>query len=299
MALQLQWNLDQTSASIITVARGVLRAATSDNVQPLAILACEKFGNTIAMSPEVLSKIEKSVIPIPEPVVLGFLKSSIGYSSGDCISYFGKSIAGLHFLALAAAMVTTMVPHKAATAIQGMLASTATDKTLLPTVRQLCGLLESVEPRCHRSGFADEVAGYHILLSRSGGRTQRITAGKANVPNDQGIQSLVDAIRQLGRVGSDDITKVTVQTNACAAWTMAFAKWSLGQPPSVVLWDGTPILEQEGSRFTVIITRSRGSESAQWGDEPFKVTIHSAIHAPSSLVLGRDNGIAVGMRVGR
>jgi len=49
MSVQAQWNLDQTMGLALSVARGIFQAATNDNVQPLAILACENFGNTIAM----------------------------------------------------------------------------------------------------------------------------------------------------------------------------------------------------------------------------------------------------------
>jgi len=64
--IQAQWSLDATSTSVYSVARGVLQAATSDNVQPLAIIACERFGNTIAMSQEACRKMEVSVLPTPK-----------------------------------------------------------------------------------------------------------------------------------------------------------------------------------------------------------------------------------------
>jgi hypothetical protein len=41
MSIQAQWSLDQTVGSALAVARGIFQAATNDNVQPLAILACE------------------------------------------------------------------------------------------------------------------------------------------------------------------------------------------------------------------------------------------------------------------
>jgi hypothetical protein len=47
--LALQWSLQETTSSALSVARGVMRAATSDNIQALALLACERFGATLAL----------------------------------------------------------------------------------------------------------------------------------------------------------------------------------------------------------------------------------------------------------
>ncbi|KAJ3522047.1 hypothetical protein NM208_g13025 [Fusarium decemcellulare] len=76
----LQWSLDNSAQSVVSVAKGALQAATSDNVQLLAILSCERFGNTIAMSPDTRRKMEHSVVPTPPPAVLGFLQATVGHS---------------------------------------------------------------------------------------------------------------------------------------------------------------------------------------------------------------------------
>jgi hypothetical protein len=81
--------------------RGVIAAATSDNVQPLALQACERFGNTLAMASETRAKIER-LIKSPKPVAT-FLGAYIGYSAGDCATQLVRSLAGVQFLALAAA----------------------------------------------------------------------------------------------------------------------------------------------------------------------------------------------------
>ena len=49
MVPTLVWSLDSTTTKTISVAKDVLHAATSDNVQPLALIACEKFGATLAI----------------------------------------------------------------------------------------------------------------------------------------------------------------------------------------------------------------------------------------------------------
>lgn len=63
MAVQLQWRLDSSANSALSVARSIFQAALNDNVQQLAILACERFGNTIAMCPETCKKIDLLDVP--------------------------------------------------------------------------------------------------------------------------------------------------------------------------------------------------------------------------------------------
>ncbi|KAH6876587.1 hypothetical protein B0T10DRAFT_552450 [Thelonectria olida] len=281
MALAMQWSLDQTSSSAISVATGILRAATADNVQPLAILACEQFGNTIAMCQETILKIERLVVPTPEPAVLAFLKSTVGYFPNDTVSHLGKSLAGVRFLSLAAAMVSTLGASEAAMTMQTMLESTASDATLLPSIRNIRELLSSIESKCCKSGFADQVAGWQLFFGQlDGGLRDDIQNRRMQaIPHGPGMEALLDSLRQLHRVGNDDITKVTVRATRSAPWTVAFIKWCLGSPPSIFWDDGTPMLEKDGT-FSVIIQRDRDHKKA----EEFQVTIHSSIRGPSDLV---------------
>ena len=48
----------------------VIAVAASDNVQAFAILACEQFGNTLAICDETLRKVETEVLPSPLPVTI-------------------------------------------------------------------------------------------------------------------------------------------------------------------------------------------------------------------------------------
>ena len=57
----------------------------------------------------------------------------------------------------------------AAEAIDAMLLEPATDKTLLPTTRQIRDLLDRLEARSQGAGFADSVVGWHHLLCQHSG----------------------------------------------------------------------------------------------------------------------------------
>ncbi|KAH8651043.1 hypothetical protein BX600DRAFT_387419 [Xylariales sp. PMI_506] len=291
MSLQLQWSIDRTVNGAMTLAAGALLAATTDNVQVLAIIACEKFGNTLAVSQDTLRKIEKAVVPVPKPALLGFLEAAVGYSSGDCVAQLGRSAAGVRFLALAASLVTTMGAFKGGQAIQTMIESTAADKTMVPTERHVTTLLERIEPRCHKSGFADEVAGWQILLSRMQHDPflAQVSDGKTwCFPQTKGIENLVEAFRQLHRVGDAAVSKVTIRTVYCAPWTAAFTKWCLGYPPSILFEDGSPILEQHDSNVNIMIPKQGDSGL-------FEVTIYSSVDGPSQLVGPRMDKSYVGM----
>ncbi|KAK5630902.1 hypothetical protein RRF57_006617 [Xylaria bambusicola] len=162
--VQAQWSLNQTSDSVYSIARGVLEAATSDNVQPLAIMACEQFGNTLAISRETRLRIERTVLPTPEPVTIQFLKAKVGFKKHDCAVQLGINQAGLRFLALAAALISSASNVYCANALMLMLEETTSDKRLLPTRRHLLDLMSSLDARCRLSGFSDVVFGYNRMI---------------------------------------------------------------------------------------------------------------------------------------
>jgi len=293
MSIQAQWNLDSTSDSAISIARGILRAATSDNVQPLAILACERFGCTIAMSQETCRKIQTSVTPTPEPGVIHFLRGTVGFSANDCATQLSRSLAGVQFLGLAAALVTTLGPFEGGNTLEVLLKSSAADTTLLPTARQLKDLLASLEARCQLCGFADTVVGWYIMLRQlprlEDEQRWRLKISES-VPSPEGLEKLVEAFRQLNRLGQSTITRATIKTGACAPWVAAFTKWCLGTPPSIYLDDGTPVLEQLDPKVIVIAPTSGDNMSN------FEITIHHSVGAPAELVAPGDDGRAwIGM----
>ena len=107
----LTWSLDSTASTTISVAKDVIRAATSDNVQALALMACEKFGATLAMCPETNKKMEDLIIKVSGPVFVRFIGAKIGYSANDCAAQLSRSLAGVQFLGLAVASVLRRSSH--------------------------------------------------------------------------------------------------------------------------------------------------------------------------------------------
>ena len=134
-----------------------------------------------------------------------------------------------------------------------------------------------------RSGFADSVLGYHILLTTSlnlsGTQAHDLWRGCAQYPEAVGIAMLVDAFRQLSRIG--DAQQITIKTTACAPWIVAFTKWCLGHPPSIFFEDGHPLLEQSAVGVTVIVSRDIGDHSE------IEIAVYREVDTPAELITAR------------
>lgn len=167
--LQLQWDLSRNSATVLSVAQGMVRASTHDNVQILALLACERFGATLAICPETRRKVEHQVLKVQTPItsIIDFLGATVGYSSDDCASQMAQSLAGVNFLSLAATIVPGIGAYEGGKILALMLENSAADKRFLPTERHLKDLLSALEYRSVQLGFSNLVAGWQKLLSHA------------------------------------------------------------------------------------------------------------------------------------
>ncbi|KAL9117578.1 MAG: hypothetical protein Q9187_005886, partial [Circinaria calcarea] len=278
--LQLQWDLSRNSATVLSVAQGIVRASTHDNVQILALLACERFGATLAICPETRRKVEHQVLKVQTPItsIVDFLGATVGYSSYDCASQMAKSLAGVNFLSLAATLVPSIGAYEGGKTLALMLENSAADKTFLPPERHLKDLLSALEYRCVRLGFSDLVVGWQKLLSHAP-QCSEIGRGfyqvSNNAPSSEGLDKLVGAFRQLGRIG--DVSAITITARQCTAWIAAFTQWCLGVPPSVLWCDGTPLLEQLASRVTLIT-------QPEFNTPSFDMVIHRGLGDPTELI---------------
>ena len=284
VSVPLTWSLDSTASTTISVFKDVMRAATSDNVQPLALISSEKFGATLAMCPETNKKMEDLIIKVSGPKHVRFIKAQIGYSTNDSATQLSRSLAGIQFLGLAAALTSSMDVFEGANALSEMLTASASDKTLLPTARQLKDLLAVMEHRVLRSGFTDIWVGYQILLScglRPSSERQYKLKDLTRVPASDGVLKLVEAFRQLNRLG--DAATITVRATSCAAWVMAFTRWCLGLPPSTILSHGKALLDQPDSQITLFI----GDSANEFDD--FEISIHKSIDSPADLLRSQSS----------
>ncbi|KAI1180967.1 hypothetical protein F4777DRAFT_180952 [Nemania sp. FL0916] len=264
MSVQPVWSLGDTPGGILSVTRSIFQAATDDNIQPLAIIACEKFGNTLAICDDTRLKIEKTVVMKPTSRTINFLKAVVGFSDHDTATQLGRTDAGVRFLALAAALVTTMSPFGSGRTVEAMVRNTAADKGLLPTLTQFRDLLAVLEPRCQTCGFAESVLGWHQWLiewfrthnhlddiCEPNGHSYRLS--ETDVPAIEALEQIVNALRTIDRIGDAAVTGIEITAQCCIPWLIAFTKWSLGKPPSIYFYDGSSVLEQEGSQVKIFM----------------------------------------------
>lgn len=288
--------------SSIKVARGILIAATSDDVQPLAILACERFGNTLAMSQMACDCIESKVLPTPAYAPIRFLHALVGYSRDDAATQLGRSQAGIQFLSLAAALISTMGIFRGSKSIWPMLKESARDKHLLPRPTQVQDLLAKLEARCNYAGFMDLALSWQSKLRQKMselGHSPESTIKSSFYPAPDGLVKLVDAFRQLSRIGDASVTRVSIRTTSCAPWVAAFTEWCLGTLPSIFVDDGGQLHIEPNSK--VIITTSTGiGEDTCPG---FEVTTHHDLESIKELavsgIMGPWNGPSSISKYGR
>lgn len=94
---QSVWAINDTVNNSVTIARGVLEAATSDNINPVALLSCEAFGNVLPLCVETRYKIERLARRNYTSHVLNFIKAQISYRKNDVVELLSNSDASVLF----------------------------------------------------------------------------------------------------------------------------------------------------------------------------------------------------------
>jgi hypothetical protein len=289
-AIQLQWSAAPSSHSLVSIARGILVASTSDSVQVLAMLACMDFGNTIAMSQDTSERMRKRVLPTPKRAIVQFLQALVGYSKDDCATALSGSQGGLQFLGLASAILPTLGVFDGSKSVERMLrdSASATQGDLIPTRAHLQALLGSLETRCVLAGFMELVLDWQNKLREwfiSQEENPESVQHSSFSPTPEGLAKLVDAFRQLCRIGEESVVKVSIRTTCYAPWVAAFTEWCLGMQASIFIDDGRRVHEEENSPVDITIFTGANREDDAPG---FEIKVHHSIQGLDELI---DSGI--------
>ena len=248
--LQMQWNLDRTVASGINVAVDLVRVAHSDNIQLIALMACESFGTTLPICRQTRSLIEDECKSEAEPTVLRYLKALIVPSGGQTLHRLASSMAGLNFLALSASLVSVISTVDSANAIHKMIEESAGDKLLVPPEYHIRSILDVLEPRLNRVGFLDQCyATEHWLRSV----IDNYAGDDNEIPSTNGIGSIVSVLRNLARLGDEKIDRIVFTPNCCFAWLITFIKWCLGTSPAIYMSGGAIVHPEPESKVTILL----------------------------------------------
>jgi hypothetical protein len=293
----VSWAFAQTVDGVLQVTRDAALAASGDNVQPIALLACERFGATLAISSLTRHKIEAMIRQQAKSPVHKFLLAKIGYARGGSIDVLSKSTEGIRFLSLAAALISTESTFDAATALEKMVKVTAEDRELVPTVYQLKDLLDVLEPALNKARFLDEVVGYQTLFFNV---TNKALTANIAIPSPEAIYELVKSFGELSRLGSEDTRSLKITVGQFAPWVSAIANWSTEVPPRIYYQPKDEviktILDQQDSTIVICI-----SNDAKYKTEIEIETIYAYGSAPkvvSAIVTTERNSkaaLATGM----
>lgn len=289
-AVALPWSLNETAGSTLSIAKGVLKAATTDDVQPIAIMAAEAFGATLAMCQETQMKAEIAAKQSHTRFVR-FLQSSIGYSKDDCAYHLASSSAGVRFLGLSATLLCMNNHFLAAQSLELMVRSSAGAGQLLPTARQLKELLVALEYKLNRVGFSDSIMGWGTYLANHPlvGDEFRQFIGQADFhPSTECLEKLVEGLRSLDRVG--DASHIRIKAGRECLWVIAFVKWCIGEPPMILLEDGSVLADQKEARVTlvIVIPSTPRPRSNPVTNNAFNIEVFNHLGHPS--ILWSDTG---------
>lgn len=262
-SVSLQWTLDQTADCALRVGRDLIVASTRDNVQPIALLACEKFGATIAICSATRSKVERLIRSQTGHVVIRFLQAKAGFAGDGSIVQLSRTLAGVNFLALATALVSTTDTFMAGTALESMIVASATDKALVPTAHHLMDLLNVLEPRLSRAGFMTEVLNWKEWWMKAAevadSEQYHILRHGETFPGADGLAKIVEALRDAYRIG--EATKVTFTARAAVPWLSAFITWCTGVCPIIYSHNGQVLLRQSDTLFNIIYSEKRSFDN--------------------------------------
>ena len=248
--LQLQWSLDRTVHNSLVVARDFVNIATQDSVQPIALLACEHFGVTLPICSTTRSAVAEKTRPRQEPILLRFAKAVIKKAGGETLKRLSSNVAGLNFLALAAAISPAMTSAEAGLVIQRMLDKAAFDKSLVPPEHHVEAILALLEPQLNHIGFLDKFYDWDHWLRR---HVAVYYDSDHQYPSPGSMEQIVSALRNLARLGDEKVDTIVFTCYSCTAWVITFVEWCLGVPPTLCSNSGSVILAQPESKVTVLL----------------------------------------------
>jgi hypothetical protein len=248
--VQVQWDLKSTADNTLQIALKFLQIATSDNVQPFALLACEKFGVTLPICRATRKEVEKEAHSKRDSVLLSFTKAMIKQGGGESITQLSSNVAGLNFLALAAALVSASGVREASTTIQHMMDHSAINKQTVPAEYHVLNILEVLEPRLVRMGFLEMCYTWDRWLLR---HAPTRNCASNHYPSSTGVEKIIMALRSLLRIGDEEADSVVVTSYSCTSWTLAFIEWCMGVPPNICYEAGGVILAQPESPIVLVI----------------------------------------------
>jgi hypothetical protein len=286
------WAITDTANKGVTFARGMLEAATSDNINPVALVCCEAFGALLPLCLETRVKVEQLARRNHTSHVLNFIKAQIGYRKGDSVEHLSRSDSGIRFLCLAATFCTLDL-YDAANRLDSLLRATQKEQQMRPTLRQLQVMLNTFRTKMTLSDYANTVASCEIFMRAAlASAGSEFTVDVAQVPPKPSLEAVIFAMNELGRLG--DITSIEIKLESqYVPWIWAFVQWCLGVSPHVRTSTGEILLFQKEplviltimARITSQNTRKRRFDTI---NDQIQVSVRHEMRSLKEIVFHED-----------
>jgi len=206
--LQLQWSLDNSAGSIFSIGRGLIQAASSDNVQILALLACERFSTTLPVRTTTWIKVEQLARQSKSQVLI-IIQAQVGYSNGDSADVLSRSDWG-NEVSMSCCHTGVLGPYtrRSGRTVERLIRESSKEYQPLPTLHQLFDLLEALEPKLLQSGFVQENLGWNFCQPELGLSSKLKLNLPLVIPEIDQIKALVDSLRYCFRIREQSVTYV-------------------------------------------------------------------------------------------
>ncbi|KAF4468495.1 hypothetical protein FALBO_4612 [Fusarium albosuccineum] len=276
----------------LDLVQQLMRTASHDNVQVLAIFACWEVGGRLPVAPKTRTKVIRSMTSTLDPVTIDWLGASVGFFSEDCAVKLSTDEAGARFLSLACALVTTIGPYEGAKVLDIELKRTGLSYTQDPLLSSVRDLLAALLPRSERCNFTNLILGYELLVgdalncqiiqppagqssARLSAREQTLRKLLPGAPFPEAIAGLIGVLREVGEPDDPAVLGITLTIGGSVPWILAFVEWCLGAPASVYI-EGRdePVLENEDSDRSVKAIILNGHDET-------KNSLEAVIHRPT------------------
>ena len=292
--INLQWSLNETADGFYKISKDIIHAATRDDVQATTLDALEKFGTTLAICSDTEYRVEEGLRLARGSRYVAFLKSYVGYATGDSCDALSVSTGGIRMLALAAAL-TTWDHLEAAKTVREMMSSTTRNHKVLPTLGNLKAAFKALEHKTNRLGFADGVLRWHMKMGElvrilketnpnavadpdeensEDYRADLLSTFHNTCPHPEVLAAVIAAFRDVWRLGEGNMVRITADNSYI--WLVAFSEWCIGVAPKVILKSGHIIHDDPlGKSRVEILVEGRGI--------PVRVEIFAHLDTPSHL----------------
>ena len=254
---QSVWALDHTTKTLLKVSQGLIKTATSDNIEPSALMACQSFGSLLQVYQKTQAKVELLARQHQKSHVRNYLYTQIiGYKKDDSVEELSKTESGIRFLCLATTFCT-MPLDDAAILLKSLLHATKSQGQSQPTFNQLRDVMLALENKLAPSDFMPRVLYWNRWYDRvlEGTKDESFRSTKGFIPPRAPLQEIILFINETVRLGQKQCIFIGAKA-AYVPWLIAFVEWLLGSLPFIQLANKRVLHHQKEAEVIIVVHKN-------------------------------------------